>query len=52
MAYVFGQVYYQLGSATVRRSIAGDLTLVLVQRGDTWKIRSYVERPRLDSPLR
>lgn len=46
MAYVYASVYYQVAEGTTRETITADATIVFVQRGDTWKIRSYIERPR------
>jgi ketosteroid isomerase-like protein len=49
MAYVFGSALYQiLGTNGQRSSPQVDVTIVLVQRGELWKVRSYIERPRLD----
>lgn len=50
MAYVFGQVYYQTTGAEGRRPVVADVTMVMVQRGQYWKVRAYIERPRLDGP--
>jgi|GEM_PF-2453329 len=46
MAAVFGAVFYQLGSGTGRTAVTADATIVWVQRGRDWQVRSWVERPR------
>lgn len=48
MAYVYASVRYQYAGAKGREYRDCEATIVLVQRGDTWKVRSYIERPRLD----
>ena len=46
MASVYASVYYQFARGETRETVTVDASIVLVQRGDTWKIRSYVERPK------
>lgn len=46
MATVYGGVYYQLASPAGRATVSADATIVWVQRGRDWRIRSWVERPR------
>ena len=45
MAYVFGHLGYALTDAGgVHRDVRGTFTMILFQRGKTWRVRSYVER--------
>jgi len=46
LAYVFGATHYQIGvpGNGDRRTVTAEVVIVLVQRGPTWKLRSYVER--------
>jgi ketosteroid isomerase-like protein len=50
MASIYASVYYQLARGDVRETVVADAVIVLLQRGDTWKVRSYVERPRPVEP--
>jgi ketosteroid isomerase-like protein len=44
LAYLLGSVHYQLERGASRQVVSGEASMVLVRRGDEWKIRSYVER--------
>ena len=48
MGYVHAAVRYQFLTPAGRTYRDVEATLVLLQRRDAWKIRSYVERPRGD----
>ncbi len=50
MAFVFASVHYQLMTATGRQTVWADASIVLVERGSTWRVRSYLERPRPEIP--
>jgi hypothetical protein len=49
MAYVYASVHSQTATTAGRQSVGAEASIVLVQRGSSWQIRSYLERPR--SPL-
>src|SRR5262245_54318152 len=51
LSYVFGTAHYQIGlpGKTERKAVAAEVVIILVQRGATWRVRSYVERPDLSS---
>lgn len=46
IAYVYAAVRYQYSTPKGHDYRDVEATIVLLQRGDVWKIRSYVERPR------
>ena len=48
IAYVYAAVRYQFTTPKGRDYRDVEATIVLVQRGDVWKVRSYVERQRAD----
>lgn len=50
MAFVYASVHYQLATATGQQLVLADASIVLVERGSSWKVRSYLERPRPDVP--
>ena len=47
MAYVYTSVRYQYAGPKGREYRDIEATMVLFQRRDQWKVRSYLERPRL-----
>lgn len=44
LAYLLGSVHYQLARGSSRQVVAGEASMILVRRGDEWKVRSYFER--------
>jgi ketosteroid isomerase-like protein len=51
LAYVFGTAHYQIGlpGRNDRKAVAAEVVIILVQRGPSWRVRSYVERPDLSA---
>lgn len=48
IAYVYASIRYQYAGSKGRQYRELEAAMVLFQRGDQWRLRSYIERPRLD----